>query len=110
MIKFRDQVLNEGNGFDWDNQWFRAPYPGTYFFSVSGAKDYHETARVSIFVLLNGKDIGEAMSSRNTYYGSFSYQLSVKLNANDKIELELNCGTVFFIHFTGWMVEQDLLI
>jgi len=23
-----DQDLNEGNGFDWDKQCFRAPYPG----------------------------------------------------------------------------------
>ncbi len=78
MVTFRDLVLNEGNGYDWDNQLFRAPYPGTYFFSISGSKDYYDSARVSMFVLLNGKDVGEALSSRNTYYGSFSYQLSLK--------------------------------
>jgi len=103
-------AFNEGNGFDWDNQWFRAPYPGTYFFSITGSKDYHSSDRVSICVRLNGKDIGEALSSSRTYYGSFSYQFSFKLNANDKIELELSAGTIFFIHFTGWMVKQDLLI
>ena len=34
----KDNFFNLGNGFDWSNQWFLAPYPGTYFFSLSGTK------------------------------------------------------------------------
>ena len=79
--------MNEGNGFDWENQYFRAPHSGTYFFSISGSKCFNTNERVSIAVILNGITIGEAKSSERTLYGSFSYQLSMKLNANDKIEL-----------------------
>jgi len=50
----REKFFNFGNGFDWNNQWFLAPYPGTYFFSLSGTKgiwsDANTQRRASIFV------------------------------------------------------------
>jgi len=110
LIQFTDQVLNEGDGFDWKSQCFRPPYPGTYFFSISGSKDYWRNDRVSIFVRLNGENIGEALNSEKAGHDSFSLQISLKLGVKDKIELILHCGVVYFVHFTGWLVKQDLLI
>ena len=108
----RDKFLNLGNGFDWDNQWFVAPYPGTYFFSLSGCKSIIGNVKASIFVNLNGNHIGEALSSENTKYGAFSFQISKKLKKNDKIELFMNrrSSQVYLLYFTGWLVEQDLSI
>lgn len=110
-IKFKKQVLNIGNGFDWENQWFRAPYPGTYFFSVSGSKDSSsgkQSSKVDIGILLNGQEIGEALSSDFTLFGSFSCQISVKLNASDKVELIMYNGKINLLYFTGWMLEENL--
>ena len=60
----KEIFLKIGNGFDWSNQWFLAPYSGTYFFSLSGTKSFRNKngnhRRVSIFIDLNGKGIGEA--------------------------------------------------
>lgn len=99
-----------GNGFDLENQWFLAPYPGTYFFILSGAKTGVHEGRASIFVRLNGNHIGEALSSFNTEYGTFSLQLTRKLEKGDKIELEMHPHSkeVYLLYFTGWMLEQEL--
>ena len=87
-ITFLKEVFNVGGGFDWNNQLFRAPYSGIYFFSVSGSKEngYHAN-RANIGVKVNNVVIGEALSSANTEWGGFSHQFSKRLNANDTVEL-----------------------
>jgi len=111
-IRYNRKSLNVGNGFNWENGWFQAPYPGTYFFSISRSKySYTNDVITCIEVKLNGNWIGEAISSGKTSYGSFSYQFTRKLNATDKIELFLKIGEIpYSIYFTGWMLDEDLLI
>jgi len=111
-IRYDRLSLNAGNGFNWENGWLQAPYPGTCFFSISGTKDTPTSdKRTCIEVKLNGNWIGEAISSDYTSYGGFSYQFTRKLNATDKIELFLKIGEVpYSIYFTGWMLDEGLLI
>ncbi len=112
-ITFTQKVLNNGGGFDWENQWFLAPYKGTYFFSVSGSKDSKQNGssiKTEIVLMVNGKAIGSALSSQSTIFGGFSYQASVKLNAGDQIELFMLFGKTICLHFTGFMLDEDLSI
>lgn len=108
----KTNFLNVGNGFDWDNQWFLAPYTGIYFFALSGVKSKTQEVRASIFVRLNGNDIGEALSSDKTEYGTLSLQFSRKLEKGDKIELVMHAQSreVYLLYFTGWMLEQELIL
>lgn len=106
LVKFENEFVNVGKGFDWKNQWFIAPYNGTYFISVSGTKENINRERVILHALLNGKEIVEALSSDMQGYDPFSFQLSRNLKANDKIELVLRQGIIMYLHFNGWMVEQ----
>ena len=75
-------------GFDWDKQWFQAPFSGTYLFSISGTRARLENLgiypKASIFVHINRNNVGEAISSENTSYVAFSFQFTNKLNAGDK--------------------------
>ncbi len=74
-IIFNKMIVNAGNGLDWKNQRFIAPRWGIYSFSVSGSKSGKSLDTASIFILLNGEIIGEAVSSMdNSMYGGFSYQ------------------------------------
>ena len=111
-IKYEQQTLNMGNGFDWTNQLFRAPLPGTYFFSVSGTKDFGDpnSTRAAVSVLINGEQIGEAISSDKTDFGGFSFQAVRKLNASDKVELLMKFGNVYSLYFNGWILDEDLAI
>jgi len=111
-IRYNYEALNIGKGFDWENGLFRAPYPGTYFFSISGSKAWGTNEeRTCIVVKLNGNVIGEAISSDYTSYGSFSYQFTRKLSDTDKIELFYKIGQIpWSIYFTGWMLDESLPI
>ena len=111
-IRFEKQTVNVGNGFDWKNNIFRAPYPGTYFFSVSGTKNYGipNSTRAAVNILVNGEGIGEAVSSEKTDFGGFSCQVITKLNASDKVELFMHFGKVYNVYFTGWMLDENLTI
>ena len=108
-ITFSKLTLNAGNGFDWENQLFRAPHPGNYFFSVSGTKELGISGRAVVAVLVNGVNIGEAVSSHMTDHGGFSIQVVVKLAANDKVELS-HWGKVYELYFNGWILNENLII
>ncbi len=110
---FQKQVVNIGGGFDWGNQWFVASYPGTYFFSVSGSKG-SDASKVEFVIRLNRngevEGVGQVLTSNVMGFSSFSCQVSIKLNANDKIDLKMITGKVILLYFTGWMLEEDLTI
>ena len=109
-------TLNVGNGFDRPNHLFRAPYPGTYFFSVSGTKDAsipnntNVETRVVVSFLVNGVSIGEAVSSEKTAFGGFAFQVVRKLNATDKVELVMKFGKIYNVYFNGWILDEDLAL
>ena len=107
MIKFENDFLNVGKGFDWKNQWFVAPYSGIYFISLSGTKDHVNSEPVIIHALLNGKEIVEVVSIEEMSYDPFSIQHPRKLKAKDRIELFLRNGVFKNLHFTGWLVEEQ---
>lgn len=111
-ITFRNQILNVGGGFDWKNQFFRAPYTGTYSFSVSGAKDTSTyNTRANVAVRLNfGEIIGEALSSSWTQHGGFALQFTRKLKVNDTIELAMHFGKAYLLYFTGFLLDENLTI
>ena len=93
---FKKQVVNIGGGFDWENQWFLAPYPGTYFFSVSRSKA-SDVNKVEIIIMLNGEVEGVG-TSNSWAFSSFSCQVSIKLNVNNKVELKMISGKINLLH------------
>ena len=108
----KENFINVGNGFDWDNQWFSVPYTGTYVFTLTGTKKRFDGRKASVFVRLNGKNIGEALSTHKTEYGGFSFNFLRKLVKGDKIELFLHgqSAPIYLLYFTGWMLEQELYL
>lgn len=78
---------------------------------MSGSKIWSSNGdTASIIAKLNGEDFGEALSSQHTEYGALSYQFSLKLKSGDKIELFSQLGKMYHLYFTGWMVDENLLI
>ena len=110
-ISYDNRFLNVGDGFIGNNQWFEAPYSGTYFFSISGTKGQsYKKMRACIDVKINNNVFGSAISSDYTNFGGFSYQFTKKLNAGDKIELFMKFGDVYILAFTGWMLDENLAL
>lgn len=89
------------------NQKFSAPYPGTYFFFISGSFG-STTDPTSIHFKVNEYVYGRITGSKNSPSGTFSYQIAMQLNVGDKVYLFLERGAIFMLSFTGWMVDETL--
>ncbi len=98
---------------------FTAPVPGIYHFEFSGQKD--TIADFGIYLQVNGVNIGLVY----TYHyqpglkgwDNLSFSVSLRLKTNDRVNLyhDNGIGTLYdragdgFTHFSGWLVEEDLM-
>ena len=86
VIPFQLARLNEGDAFNLASGIFTAPVPGIYHFQFSGVKP-GDAADLSIFIQLNGKNLGEAYTFSSGSYDSVSLSASLRLAAKDKVNL-----------------------
>lgn len=93
---------------------FTAPVNGIYHFQFFGIKS--STVNIlTIFLQVNGVSVGRAYTSTSALVDSVSLTASLLLKANDKVNLfNYQSGALFddsthSTHFTGWLVEEDLL-
>ena len=97
---------------------FTAPVDGIYHFDFSGLKDKSNNASkiLSVYIQVNGVNVGQAYSEESTDTGSYntvSLSASLRLKVNDRVNLNKDMGTLvssdnFPSHFVGWLVEEDL--
>lgn len=101
---------------------FNASVAGKYFFSLSGMARFPGPSiqRFYIGLYMNGNRIGRAYSDENiketVQYEPFSLQSTLNLKAGDvvwiQIEPEAFTGVDLYgshyVHFTGWLLEEDI--
>ena len=94
---------------------FKAPKAGTYYFAFSGMKT-NQAIHSTIEFRLNGNRIGSSFfgSTINTWTAG-SLHANLKLKTGDEITLQLNAGPLYddgniYTHFTGILLEEDLVI
>ena len=118
VIPWESARINEGNAMDLESGVFTAPVPGIYHFEFSGIKD-KDVNQLWVWLYLNGAyNIGRAYTYQLDNPGSYetiSLTATLRLKANDTIYLVLSIGKLMdafdhYTHFTGWLVEEDLLV
>ena len=57
-----------------------------------------------------GNPSGQAVSSDKTDFGGFSFQAARKLNATDRVDLFMHFGKAYSVYFSGWLMDEDLII
>lgn len=117
VVTFELERLNEGNAMNLTSGIFTAPAAGIYFFQFSGVNDYHHTY-IWIDLQVNGARVGRAQTndylSKIPHINTISLSSSLRLAANDRVNLYSNSNGVIFddyahvTHFTGWLVQEDL--
>jgi len=94
---------------------FIVPVSGIYYFSFSGVKCYGSSTYLFIHLQVNGVNIGWALNRGGDVLDTISLSASLRLQASDKVNLYKDGGMLFetfndhSTHFTGWLVEEDLI-
>lgn len=112
-IHFNKQLLNIGNAMDMSTGVFTVPTPGIYQFSFSMTKDGLAIGELYVYLRLNSKNIGLAISNSGFYAGLASFQSILSLKKGDRIDLhkykgKINDESFNACHFTGMMLEENM--
>jgi len=110
--------VNEGDAFNMSSRSFIVPVPGIYHFQFSAVKYPfgNNFQHLRIRLQVNGETTG--ISAQNSQGGgagdAVSLSASLRLAAGDRVNLYIVCGGLYddgssFTHFTGWLVEEELV-
>lgn len=93
---------------------FTVPLNGIYHFEFSGLKETN-AAHLVVDLQVNGASIGTSYATAlPNYFGVNGISASLRLKSGDKVGLFKTGGTLNdngrFTHFTGWLVEEDLVL
>jgi len=116
VIPFDVAPVNEGDAFDLSSGIFTVPVPGIYHFDFSALKSYTATY-LGIYLQVNGVEVGGAgtQQSNTGSYNVISLSASLRLAAGDRVNLyNVYSGVLVdtsdhYTHFSGWLVEEDLV-
>ena len=98
---------------------FIAPVNGIYHFEFSGMKDAADnSASYRVILQVNGALISTsyATNALPNYLGLSAINTYLRLKSGDQVRLYKNGGTLFddigygYTQFTGWLVEEDLVL
>ncbi|XP_046646007.1 uncharacterized protein LOC124336299 [Daphnia pulicaria] len=124
-IPFDFARVNEGNAMDLTTGKFKAPRPGTYFFSFAGVARLESSSSYVQFnsdLFLNGKRIGASLVVENNVpvnqYSPMSLQSTLNLEKGDQVYVMIYYdGSSSYLfddiyhrtHFTGFMLEEEIV-
>jgi len=114
VIPFDIERLNVGGAMDLATGVFTVPVDGIYHFEFTGMKDLN-AAFIFIYLQVNGITIGESYATELPNYLTLSgISASLRLKIGDQVRLYKTGGTLNdagrYTHFTGWLVEEDLVL
>jgi len=116
-MTFEMERLNVGGGMNFKSGIFTVPVSGTYHFEFSGLKS-DDNVSLAVSLEVNGKNVHYAFIGNSTkpIFMPISLSSSLHLKVGDKVNLfkggngHLRDNQNYFTHFSGWLVEEDLVL
>ena len=117
VIPFDLERLNVGGAMNLATGIFTVPVDGIYHFEFSALRDSTDSTSMNIGLDVNGVRTGTCyVTSLPNYFMALSgISASLKLKIGDQVTLFKSAGTLndggsHYTHFTGWLVEEDLVL
>ena len=117
VIPFDLERLNVGGAMNLATGIFTVPVDGIYHFEFSALRDSTDATSMNIGLDVNGVRTGTCyVTSLANYFMALSgISASLKLKIGDQVTLFKSAGTLndntnHYTHFTGWLVEEDLVL
>ena len=121
LIPFESVPLNEGDAFNMSSRSFIVPVPGIYHFHFSAVKYPFGNNSQHLRIRLQVNDMNTGTCAENSQGGGagdggavVSLSASLRLAEGDKVNLYIVKGGLYddghsYTHFTGWLVEEELM-
>ena len=117
VIPFDIVRLNEGGGMNAAAGVFTAPVDGIYHFDFSALRNYSATSQMYVDFQVNGVTLATSFASNiSTAYVSLNgINASFRLKTGDQVRLYKTGGILdddgrHYTQFSGWLVEEDLVL
>ncbi len=116
-ISFEVEELNVGKAMNLATGLFTAPVNGIYHFEFSALK-YSDKISSFVHLYVNGVKIGSSYADAHDghYIAHSGISASLRLSTGDRVWLNKTSGVLddyendHFTHFTGWLMEEDLML
>jgi len=117
VIPFDLERLNVGGAMNLAAGVFTVPVDGIYHFEFLGLRDLTDSNSIAVGLNVNGVRTGTCHGTNlpNYFVGLSGISASLRLKIGDQVTLIKGSGTLnddiaHYTHFTGWLVEEDLVL
>jgi len=114
VIPFDRVLLNEGEAMNAATGIFTVPVDGIYHFDFTAMKDF-DSIDVYIYLQVNNETVGNSYAPSLSFVSLSGISASFRLKIGDQVRLFKTTGTLndnagHYTYFSGWLVEEDLLL
>lgn len=114
ILRYNTQRLNLGGAMNLSTGVFTVPKAGVYHFEFVGLKN-GDIEPLCVSLRVNGVRVGESFTGYGPVVVAVAIHSTLKLKSGDRVNIFIDNGSLTYcsgncIHFTGWLLEEDMMV